>query len=119
MNPYEIDITKLDRAEMVAALYNYADGYPGSRKMTKEEAQAEIDSILAGEQGRRWYFDYLHGRSMKIHFGKDILDTRLYDRDHGQGAAAAALAPLLDSLENVKVHTPLPARANSETEVKP
>jgi hypothetical protein len=56
---------------------------------------------------------------MKIHFGKDILDTRLYDRDHGQGAAAAALAPLLDSLENVKVHTPLPARANSETEVKP
>ena len=106
MNPYEIDITKLDRAEMIAALFNFAGGHPGSRKMSKEEAQAEIDAILSGEQGLRLYFDYLLGRSMKIHFGKDILDTRLYDREHGQGAAAYALAPLLESMENKEISHP-------------
>jgi hypothetical protein len=97
LQPYEIDISALDRAEMVAALYNATTGPlgPPYPRMTKDEAQAEIDRLLEGEQGNRWYFDYLRGRCMKIHFGKDILDTRLYDRDHGQGAAKAALAPLL------------------------
>jgi hypothetical protein len=89
LQPYEIDISALDRAEMVAALYNATTGPlgPPYPRMTKDEAQAEIDRLLEGEQGNRWYFDYLRGRCMKIHFGKDILDTRLYDRDHGQGAA--------------------------------
>lgn len=97
MNPYEIDISNLDPAEMVAALYNATSGVfgPPEPPMTKEEAQAEIDALTKGEQGRRLYFDYLHGRSMKIHFGRAILDTRLFDRDNGKGAAAAALAPLL------------------------
>jgi hypothetical protein len=108
MNPYEIDITNLDRAEMIAALYNATEGMFGkpATPMTKEEAQAEIDAILSGEQGRRLYFDYLRGRCMKIHFGKDILDTRFYDRDNGQGAAAAALAQLLESLENAEQWRP-------------
>jgi hypothetical protein len=98
MNPYEIDISKLDPAEMIAALYNGTrNPLPlPHRLMTKAEAQAEIDRLMAGEQGNRLYFDYLWERPMKIHFGKEILDTRLYDRDNGPGAAAAALAPLLD-----------------------
>jgi hypothetical protein len=103
MNPYEIDISKLDTAKMIAALYNSTKNpLPlHHRPMTVAEAQAEIDRLMEGEQGNRLYFDYLWNRSMKIHFGREILDTRLYDRDNGQGAAAAALAPLLDSLENV------------------
>jgi len=109
MNEYEIDITKLDRAEMVAALYNATQGMfgPPAKLMTKDEAQAEIDAITSGEQGRRLYFDYLRGRCMKIHFGKDILDTRLFDRDNGRNAAAAALAPLLDC-SDLNPATPCP-----------
>lgn len=106
MNPYEIDITNLDRAEMIAALYNATKGIfgPPDPPMTKEEAQLEIDALLEGEQGNRWYFDYLNGRVMKIHFGKDILDTRLYDRDNGQGAARNALNSLMNAIGKV---TPL------------
>jgi len=102
MNTYEINISKLDRAEMIAALYNGTINplpFP-HRKMTVAEAQVEIDRMMDGDQGNRLYFDYLWNRPMKIHFGREILDTRLYDRDNGQGAAAAALAPLLDSLAN-------------------
>ncbi len=105
MNPYEIDISKLNPAEMIAALYNGTlNPLPFPHKpMTVDEAQAEIDRLTEGEQGNRLYFDYLRNRPMKIHFGRPILDTRLYDRDNGQGAAARALAPLLDSLENADV----------------
>jgi hypothetical protein len=41
------------------------------------------------------YFDYLHGRVMKIGLNTDDLEERLYDRDNGQGAAERALASLL------------------------
>lgn len=37
------------------------------------------------------YFDYLHGRVMKVGLSGDTLDPRLYDRDNGKGAALAAL----------------------------
>lgn len=52
MNSYEIDISKLDRGEMIAALYNNTRGVISGRQeplMTKEEAQVEIDAILEGE----------------------------------------------------------------------
>ena len=110
MNPYEIDISKLDPAEMIAALYNGTRNplpFP-HRSMTVAEAQAEIDRLTEGEQGNRLYFDYLWNRPMKIHFGREILDTRLYDRDNGEGAAAAALAPLLASLENAQGESQTP-----------
>lgn len=96
MKDYEIDISKLDRAEVLAALWNHSDdGYLHKiGTMTRDEAQAEIDKVLEGEQGKRLYFDYLKNRVLKIDLGKDLLDTRLYDRDNGQGAAGWALAHL-------------------------
>ena len=48
----------------------------------------EANELLPG--GER-YFDYLKGRVMKIKIGGKQLDERLYDRDNGPGAAAAAL----------------------------
>lgn len=97
MNPYEIDISKLDRAEVLAALYNNTTGPlgPPVDLMTRGDAQREIDALLAGEEGRNLYFDYLWHRPLKIHLGRDLLDTRLYDRDHGNSAARMALQPLL------------------------
>jgi hypothetical protein len=91
----KIDISKLDKADVLAALYNRAmpqgmgmlhfDPAP----MTREQAQALLDT-----RGTR-YFDYLQGRVMKVSLEGDELDARLYDRDNGEGAAAEAISALL------------------------
>ena len=89
-----IDIRGLDKAEVLAALYNSARPkgmgfvHYRSEPMTYEQAKLE----LGASHGR---FDYLHGRVMKVNVNKDDLDEWLYDRDNGEGAAARALAPLL------------------------
>lgn len=95
-----IDISKLNKAEVLAALYNASKqqgmGFlhtRGKDAMTAAQAQQELDAV----EGRP-YFDYLHGRVMKIDLGKDDMQTWLYDRDNGQGAALAALTPLLQQV---------------------
>lgn len=89
-----IDISKLDRAEVLAALFNaskpqgmgFVQNY--APVMTTEEARR-----LLGEYD---YFDYVRGRVMKISLraGAEQLDPRLYDRDNGEGAAERAIAHL-------------------------
>lgn len=88
-----IDISKLDKAEVLVALYN-ASRPQGlgfihftSQPMTRDEAAQLLE--------RAKYFDYLKGRVMKVMI-EDQLDPCLYDRDNGKGAAAAAIAPLLN-----------------------
>lgn len=106
----EIDISGLDKADVLAALYNAAGCFgmgamqfvPGD--MTREDA---LNAIGGGDDLARnfpdlprrkqeLYFDYLKGRVMKVDLSGDVLDSRLYDRDNGDGAAARALAPLLE-----------------------
>ena len=89
-----IDISKLNKAEVLAALYNNSKqqglGFlclRGNTGITKEEC-----AELIKEQT---YFDYLYGRVMKVAIGEDMLDPRDYDRDNGEGAAARALVSLL------------------------
>lgn len=88
-----IDLRGLDKAEVLAALYNHSKAqgmgfvdpdYTGPARMSRGEAER----YLAGGT----YFDYLRGRAMKVELGGDELDPRLYDRDLGQGAAARAVA---------------------------
>lgn len=88
-----IDIRGLDKAEVLAALYN-ASRPQGmgflhfkNEPMTKEQAA----ELLKETQ----YFDYLQGRVMKISLATDELEERLYDRDLGQGAAFRAIEGLL------------------------
>jgi hypothetical protein len=106
-----IDISKLDKAEVLAALFNNSKqqgmGFlhaSGSEGMTVDAARAVIEAgddhqrrypDLLADQKKRMYFDYVNGRVMKVEIGGDTLDPRLYDRDNGQGAAARALEPLL------------------------
>lgn len=87
-----IDISKMDRAEVLSKLFNASKPQGLSflhftpEPMTTKQAQAILD------QGS-YYFDYLEGRVMKIKLapGAIELDPFLYDRDNGQGAAARAL----------------------------
>lgn len=89
-----IDISKKDKAEVLAALYNASKplglGYLhfDPRPMSKEEAR----QLLA----ETTYFDYLKGRVMKVRLDGTTLDERLYDRDNGPGAAERAIAQLAD-----------------------
>ncbi len=90
-----MNIAGLDKAEVLAALYNGSRqqgmGFMHSRGaagMTVEQARAEIAN------NERLYFDYLHGRVMKISLRGDELETALYNRDNGQGAAEAIISAL-------------------------
>lgn len=47
-------------------------------------SEAEAKSLLEEQT----YFDYLHGKVMKVDLSGNELDPRLYDRDNGQGKAA-------------------------------
>lgn len=89
-----MDIKGISKATVLAALYNasrpqgmgFLQAKPGY--LSEKEAQALLD---AGQT----YFDYLHGRVMKIDLSTDDLRTALYDRDNGQGAAEDAITRAL------------------------
>lgn len=96
-----VSIKGLDKAAVLAALFNNSRQQgmgvfdtKGMNRMSIEDAKKEIDSR---EKSKNFYFDYLRGRVMKIDLGDDEIDTRLYDRDNGQGSAAAAV----DSIRKV------------------
>lgn len=100
-----VDIKGIDKAELLAALYNgsrpmgmgFLRAQPGN--MTTEEAR---EAIGAGDDHKRdfgaqrggLYFDYLHGRPLKIEIGGDTLRTALYNRDNGSGAAERIVSTL-------------------------
>lgn len=86
-----MDISKMDKAKVLAALYNNAKpqglGFllADSREMTTGEAQEILNT-------GQTYFDYLKGRVMKVDLSKDDLWTALYNRDNGNNAAELAIA---------------------------
>jgi hypothetical protein len=87
-----INIKNLDKAKVLKALYDnsrvqgmgFLQARPGP--MTLEEAKALITN--------QTYFDYLHGKVMKIDLSGDELNPWGYDRDNGEGAAQRALASI-------------------------
>lgn len=101
-----IDVSDIDENALLAALYNASKqqgmGFAharGREPMTPEQAAEEIldrrERCKQTTQGRgeckEVYFDYLHGRVMKVDIGGPTLDPWLYDRDNGAGAAAAVV----------------------------
>ena len=89
----EINISGINKAAILAALYNNSRpqglGFLHFKpdEMTIEQAERLLE--------QQTYFDYLLGRVMKVDLSGDILRTWLYDRDNGQGAAEAAIQHLL------------------------
>ncbi len=88
-----INISKLDKAEVLAKLYNAASPQGLGFLHFEPEAmtKAEATELLKESQ----YFDYLKGRVMKVDLLCDELDPSLYDRDNGEGAAARAIGDLV------------------------
>lgn len=88
-----IDIEGLDKAEVLHALYHrsHVQGLGILQAIpayTVEDARRDLDE----QPG--YYFDYLHGRVLKVDLFGDSFDSRLYDRDCGEGAAEAAINEL-------------------------
>ena len=84
-----IDLTNVNKAEVLAALYNgsHPQGMGFMQFTTEDMTVKEAENLLK----EYTYFDYLKGRVMKIDLSKDQLDQYLYDRDNGEGAAERIL----------------------------
>lgn len=89
-----IDISKKDKAAVLATLYNHA------RPLEMGFFQYDPTSMsveLARELMRNGtYFDYVRGRVMKVNLEGDTLNPSQYDRDNGDGAAAKAISTVPD-----------------------
>lgn len=89
-----IDISKKDKAEVLAALYNasHPHGY-GFLQFTSEHMSVEQAREILSETED---FDYLYGRVMKISLKGDIISVWGYDQNNGEGAAAKAISTCPD-----------------------
>lgn len=85
----DISLAGLDKAAVLAALYNASksQGLGAFHFTPAPMTIAQAEELLKQQED----FDYLQGRVMKVRLGGDVLDTRLYDRDNGDGAAKRAL----------------------------
>lgn len=90
----EIDITGLDKRKVLIALYESArvQGMGILHARSERMTIAEAGELLAPrEHGEPPYFDYVHGRVLKVNLAGDKFSPRLYDRDNGHGAAQRAV----------------------------
>jgi hypothetical protein len=93
-----INIKGIDKAELIAALYN---GTPALGlgvlhdigTMSVEKAR-EVVAVCEKEYGGRLRFDYLLGHPLKCDVTSDEFEEVGYDRDAGRGAAALIVANL-------------------------
>jgi hypothetical protein len=85
----KINISKMSKAIVLTLLYNESkmqgNSFLGGNgtPMTVEEANKHLETNQD--------FDYLNGKVMKISLKGDLLETWLYDRDNGEGAALKAI----------------------------
>jgi len=94
MNNTMIDITGLDPAEVFAALFNAAKTQGiAALFYTPDDMTVETAREL---MSKSTYFDYVFGRVMKLEITSESteIDTYLYDRDNGDGAAFDAINEL-------------------------
>lgn len=87
-----IDISGLDKALVLYELVRNA--YPVGFDAIKCDLNFNIDKVreyMASCKPGFMYFDYVNGCPIKIDFSNDEINPRLYDRDHGEGAAAEVI----------------------------
>lgn len=85
----QINLVGMDKAIVLAALYN-ASKPQGMGFLHYDPIPMSVDQARELLE-QRTDFDYLKGRVMKIDLSDDMLNTRGYDRDNGDGAAEKAI----------------------------
>ena len=92
----QIDITGLDKAELLTALWYGARNlivifsYATGRVEFLDMRQNAVEFLSR----RNNYIDYYNGRSIKTDFSRDLVDPYFYDRESGQGEFARIVAIL-------------------------
>lgn len=84
-----IDITGLNKAEVLAGLYNasHPQGMGFLQSSPEDMTTEQAEEILKETTD----FDYLKDRVMKISLSGDEFEEWLYDRDNRSGAAQAVI----------------------------
>lgn len=93
-----VDISGLDKGEVLFTLYN-ASHYQGLSFLGATSNYTLADAKRDYEASSSKYFDYHHGKVLKVDLSGDSFDPRLFDRDCGEGAAAAAIEALRKAKE--------------------
>ena len=103
-----VNIKGIDKAELLAALYNRARSFGMGllhytpEDMAVKEAQVHLKEgddhrKMFGDHGSSpMYFDYLKGRVMKVDLASDEIRTDLYNRDNGDGACEEVIRQLTE-----------------------
>ena len=114
-----VDISGLDKAEVLHSLYegSHTQGMgflAAVDKYTLEDARKDY------ERSSDKYFDYLHGRVLKVHLDGDSFDSWGYDRDLGEGAAQTVIDGLRKEkeAENIAKQEVEQARLQKEAGIK-
>lgn len=101
-----IDISGVDRAELLATLYNGAQPFGfgthqfEDRDMTQDEAQALLD-------GGKLEFDYHKGRLLKVKFTGGQIDDWGYDKTYGAGVVQRVVENLRASHRPITAMRPI------------
>lgn len=85
-----VDIKGLDKAKVLKALYDHSHVQGSGFLQAVPDGVVTVDHC-AGLLENQTYFDYMHGRVLKVDLSGDAFDERLYDRDCGEGAAQRAV----------------------------
>jgi hypothetical protein len=81
-----VDVTGIDRKELLEALWNNAQPAAFYILQNIDPPPFKLESAMKTTHGT--YVDYACGRCIKadVFRKEDVIDPRLYDRDHGEGA---------------------------------
>ena len=93
-----VDIKGLDKARVLKALYDHSHVQGSGFLQAVPDGVVTVEHC-AGLLAKYSYFDYLHGRVLKVDLSGDEFDERLYDRDCGEGAAQRAVDSIKDAPE--------------------
>lgn len=90
-----ISIAGLDKAAVLAALYNRSRPQGmGFLQYDPEPMTVEGARTILNAREGSCYFDYLNGRVMKVDLSSDEFDPWGFDRDNGSGAAQEVIDTL-------------------------
>lgn len=93
MEEKEIDISGLDKAKVLLALYEKSQ-VQGMGLLTETVGGLAVLKDAQAQLSLSTYVDYFKGRVIKVELSKDSFRPWLFDRDNGQGAAQRAIDTL-------------------------